>query len=881
MKKIYSTLFFLLLTVWLSANPVSKDLAKKVAVNFLGAKKSESADTFLIKNVYTHYLNGVESFYVFAFPNGGFVIVSADDEANPIIGYSSSSPVTSNIDNPAMQKRFEWYAKQVEQAAKLKAAKSDVRKEWKTILEGKTTKGEKTVGPLLQTTWNQSPYYNDLCPTGTPTGCVATAMSQIMNYHEWPLSGNGSNKYTHATYGEQFANFEAETYNWANMPAALSSSSTSTQKTAVATLCYHAGVSVNMDYAPDGSGASSQDVLYALTSYFKYDPTTINIYDFDVNQQTSWISMVKDELDAERPVYYSGSSSADGGHAWVCDGYDNSDRLHINWGWGGYYDGYFTASAMNPGTYSFSESNSMITGIKPGTSNQTMLWIKQASGFLSASRGIRNIAAVNNSTAWAVAYDGSGDGSKVRDFTRTTDGGKNWVSGTINATGTDGLESSMITAVNDNTAWVALYDAAGGGKIVKTSDGGNTWTVQSSATFSAPNGFPNVIYFWDENNGFCMGDPNDGYFEIYTTTNGGDTWYRVPQANIPANLTGEFGTIGFYAVYGDIVWFATTKGRIFKSTDKGYTWVKYQTPLSAENFETSFKDANNGIIQSVGTTVKSYRTTDGGENWTQITPTGNFYQGSFSYIPNTNILISSGSDYKTPFEGISYSLDNGNTFTDYADLYKNFQFLAIGASPEGAVWAGGFNTDQYNDGMWYLNGNAIFSRFSINKTSVARGDSTVILTDKSYGNPDSWEWNFGDGASPETLTGQGPHTVKYTTDGDKTITLTITKGDEQYVYICTNAINVTWPDDVSTDVQNSSYIIYPNPATVNNTYVRINGFEKGTISVFDIKGALVWQSQGVTEDDRVNIGNFASGLYIVRIQKTDGSTLSRKLTISR
>lgn len=880
MKKVYTLIAILMLALYASANPVSKDLAKKVAINFFSAKKSSVIDTFKVTNIYTHFDESKEAFYIFSFPKGGFVIVAADDQANPIIGYSLTNPAVKNIDNPVVISRFNRYAKQITYAAKAKLNSKEVKEEWKLILEGKVSKGIKGGGPLLETAWDQSPYYNQLCPTGTPTGCVATAMSQIMRYHNWPVSGNGNHKYTHPTYGVQSADFSATTYNWAEMPNFLNENSSSSEKIAIATLCYHAGVSVNMNYSEDGSGAFSQDVLYALTSYFKYNPTTINIVSFDINQQTAWINQVKAEIDEGRPVYYSGSSDNDGGHAWICDGYDDADKLHINWGWGGYYNGYFAANAMKPGTYNFSEENSIITGIEPGNPSQSMLWTKQASGFANPSRGIRFISAIDNNIAWAVAYDGSGNEAKVQDFTKTINGGKDWISGTI-TTGTTGFEFSMISAVSENIAWVAMFDGSnGGGKILKTSDGGTSWTHQSSATFTAPDGFPNVIHFWDENNGFCMGDPNGGYFEIYTTSNGGDSWVRVPQANIPSNLSQEFGTIGMYEVYGNTVWFSTNKGRIFKSTDKGTTWVAYQTPLTLESFEISFKDENTGIIQSRGNNgTKSYRTLDGGQTWSQISSVGNFYTSSFKYIPNTNILISTGADYKTPAQGVSYSLDNGNTFIDYADFYKNFQFLTLGTSQGGTVWAGGYNNDQYNGGMWCLNAGTIFSRFSTNKDKVEK-NNPVIFTDQSMGSPESWEWNFGNSATPQTATGQGPHTVTYSEYGYKTVTLTITQGLDQYVYVNSKAIFIDWATSVDVETKDNKQYLYPNPAN-SEIYVKINGFEKGSIQVYNITGTLVWQSNGITDDNRVNISNLSSGIYVVRINNSDGSVTSRKLTISR
>lgn len=170
------------------------------------------------------------------------------------------------------------------------------------------------------------------------------------------------------------------------------------------------------------------------------------------------------------------AAKPDGGHAWVCDGYNDENMFPILSGVGvEAYNGYFSADAMNPGTYNFSEYNSIITGIKPGNNNQPILWVKQASGFSAPSRGIQYISAVNNRVAWAVAYDGSSDDPiNVKDFTLTIDGGVYMESSTVNATGTTGMGAAMICAISNKIAWIPLYGSSGGGKIVKTTDGGNT-----------------------------------------------------------------------------------------------------------------------------------------------------------------------------------------------------------------------------------------------------------------------------------------------------------------------------------------------------------------------------------------------------------------------
>ena len=368
-----------------------------------------------------------------------------------------------------------------------------------------------------------------------------------------------------------------------------------------------------------------------------------------------------------------------------------------------------------------------------------------------------------------------------------------WISGTINAEGTDDYSAAMISAINKDTAWVALFGPAPnyGGKIVKTSDGGLNWIHQSTATFSEGDGFPNIIHFWDANNGFCQGDPNGGYFEFYTTSDGGTSWTRVPEENIPASLDNEYGRVTYMATYNDILWFATNKGRVFKSTDKGYNWDVYQTPFNNSNFKMTFRDENNGVMITTDLDNDvAYRTTDGGENWILLTPSGNLYFGDIKYIPETSTLISTGADWETPAQGVSYSTNDGATFTDYAEFYQNFQFLSIGAASSDAVWVGGYNEDENNDGMWHLGNILISAGFTTGNTAYYCASDDVIFTDESYGTPESWSWNFGDGASPATASEVGPHTVSYSTSGQKNIALTIDKGTDQHIFVKNGFIHV-------------------------------------------------------------------------------------------
>jgi len=207
-------------------------------------------------------------------------------------------------------------------------------------------------------------YYNASCPADAAgpdghvwAGCVATAMAQVMKYHNYPTTGTGSHSYSHPTYGTLSANFGETTYNWASMPDSLSDYNSD-----VAKLLYHIGVSVDMDYAPDGSGAYMSDAAYALETYFKYSNSLSYVWKSSYSTD-EWTTILRTEIDNKRPILYSGHGT--GGHAFVCDGYSGSDYFHFNWGWGGSEDNYFYLNDLTPGSYDFTDSQGAVIGIRP------------------------------------------------------------------------------------------------------------------------------------------------------------------------------------------------------------------------------------------------------------------------------------------------------------------------------------------------------------------------------------------------------------------------------------------------------------------------------------------------------------------------------------
>ncbi|MCB0430596.1 MAG: S8 family serine peptidase [Flavobacteriales bacterium] len=401
-------------------------------------------------------------------------------------------------------------------------------------------------------------------------------------------------------------------------------------------------------------------------------------------------------------------------------------------------------------------------------------WEQQNSGFSTANRGITNISIVDKNVVWATAYDGSGNAANIQEFTKTTDGGATWTPGTFGL-GDTKLLIAMVFAIDANTAWVAAAPntGSGNGGIWKTTNGGSTWTRQSTATYSNASSFTNIVHFWDANTGFCMGDPINGDFELYTTTNGGTTWTQVSGANIPDPVSGEYGYTGQIEVVGNSVWFTTNKGRLYRSSDKGMTWAVAQTPLTdfggtSESGRVSFKDASNGII--INNSKKVWRSTDAGATWSAVTTTGTLYGGDVCWIENTNTVFSVGA--ASGGSGSAFSSDGGTNW----NIIDTEPHTCVEFLDSITGWSGWFNESASAKGMWKWKNlkNPLVPDFTADKLQVCAGGS-VTFTDQSTGSaPTIWNWTFP-GGTPGTSTQQNP-TITYSTPGVYDVTLDANDG---------------------------------------------------------------------------------------------------------
>ena len=317
------------------------------------------------------------SFFVFNDEaNGSFVIVSGDERQEEVLGYSveglfQSEEIPCGLRTFLTQYNREFEHLQSQDSSDTLAEDGELMTEG-SDMTASTRGSTRAVSPLIKTSWGQRDCYYNYCPIDPKTkdrcltGCVATAMSQVMNYHKHPSTGKGSNAYTTKNRKiDQSMNFSKVSFDWSNMKNSYSSSSSSASVKAVSTLMHACGVSAFMEYTSTGSGASYSNATYALIHNFKYNPNT-RMYMRNYYTSEDWEQIIQTELDAGRPILYCGfddPESGGGGHAFVLDGIDSSGRYHFNWGWNGSYDGYFKLTSLKPGSANYTYYQEMIAQI--------------------------------------------------------------------------------------------------------------------------------------------------------------------------------------------------------------------------------------------------------------------------------------------------------------------------------------------------------------------------------------------------------------------------------------------------------------------------------------------------------------------------------------
>lgn len=381
--------FSFLMAGSLFAAPVSQEDAAKVAKAFLFERMHQYGET--IDAVYmgiTDWRKVDDAYYVFNMLEG-WVIVSARSERWPVIGYNFQGRMEAPEQLPISLQS--WLQTFVDEAAFIESQQLEPSPEITALWGHYLTDDLRSLDvfpkrdvatPLLTNTWNQNHPYNIYCPVDPNgpgghvyVGCVATAMAMIMHYWRYPNQGQGQHQYYASPYGMQYANFGEAHYNWDAMQDVIEN----THPHDVALISYHAAVSVNMMFSPDGSGAYSFHVPGAMTSRFKYS-NAAQYLEKNNYQNATWENMLQEQLDAGVPLYYSGYSST-GGHAFVCDGYQGNNYYHFNFGWGGSSNGWF--SLQNVG--GFSSGQGMVRNLVPNDPDYP--FIAEGDSTLSARSG--------------------------------------------------------------------------------------------------------------------------------------------------------------------------------------------------------------------------------------------------------------------------------------------------------------------------------------------------------------------------------------------------------------------------------------------------------------------------------------------------------------
>lgn len=847
------------------AKQVDENTAKQVGQIFLTTRTNSQAFNAgttlnLVYSAKSKANNPIASiqattyFYVFNSGTNGFVMVSGDDIVTPILGYSSNGTFDPNNIPPNAVKWFEGYKNQIRFAIENEMkATEEIKSEWQNLINGVNTnngsRAASSVSPLIQTKWDQSPNYNALCPYDnqysdrTVTGCVATAMAQIMKFWNYPTNGSGFHSYNHSKYGTLSANFGSTTYQWGSMPNKVTSSNS-----AVATLMYHCGVSIDMNYgvsSQGGSSAQTLDVVDALKTYFGY-PASVKGKHRSNYSDAQWKSLLKVELDASRPIQYAGTGSG-GGHSFVCDGYDNNDFFHFNWGWSSSSDGYFSINSLNPGSLGtgggsggFNSNQRAIIGIQAPSGTQTFNMglyntvtpsanpLYYGNAFTITTNIANNGTNTYNGDYCAAVFD---DAYNFVDYVETKTGytlpgGNAYTNNLV-------FSSTGIFGMLPGTYYVGIFYRPTGGNWIIVSNSGS-YTNMRQMTVINPNDIelnssmtvsPSTTLTQGQSASVNLNIRNDGtttftgqyqvnlyeldgsFVQTINTineTNGLPSGYTYQNPYLTFNtssITAPPGTYLLAAVH------KPTGSSNFQLTGSTYHQNPIKVTVKLPTIQADQYEANNTQGQSYTLPV-----TFSGNSATRNTVGSNCHLGSdYDYY---KINLPAGYTYSiTPRIHDSYNSGNGNTYT----LDALFSY-----STDGNTWS-----DAFDD--------------IIGGSISANGGSTVYFHVSPY------------------FTGEtGTYLL------DMSITRTLSTG--------INKIDLA-----------NSVKVFPNPSNGNIT-LDLTGLSQNVtqINILNVQGQNVYtiSQDNNQEINQLDLSDLSEGIYLIQIQTANG-VLSKKLIIKK
>lgn len=806
----------------------------------------QSTDLTLVQTA--HSERGEACYYIFNVGETGFVIMAADDNYRPIIGYSDEGIFDVNDMAPALVDYLENIRQCVAAAATTNGATFDVANDW-AMLENNgrlvSRHGGRDDDYLVETKWNQNYPYNYFCPEGEGgpgghcyAGCVATAAAQLMRYWCHPLQGQGSHTYypeDHPEYGPLTANFGETIYDWDNMPLQISASSPQVEIDAVATLIYHAGVCVDMNYRPSSSGAVTGRLCETMPQYFFYTNAMENLYREDYSHD-AYMRLVMDAIDMNWPMVHRG-----GGHAYVLDGYNDNDMVHFNWGWSGSSDGWF-----NIDEHGYTEGESVIYNYVPAAIYATT----------SAAPTDLNVTIVEDDTfsaniTWKNPTLNLGNGalSSIDQIVVARNGQTIYTEDNV----VPGAEMSF---TDDNIPFYDIYKYA----VYAVIDGQRGKSVVSDGMYIGPTCDWRIIMQSSAFQGW-----NGGYVSLYATSGREISRYSISNStpstvNIPVPV-GRI-TFGWTQPQTNVTNLSMTIKDADGSTVYTYSGSAFNLPSG-----TIFAD-NNGCGNAPLATAPYGLQADADESHAVLTWS---YDGD---TPEYGFLV-----YR---DDLLYGSASERTFVDnHVTAGHCYTVAALGVGGESELsnetcasagdCLGATNLDYEYTGNYYR------IKLKWDKPVPSDGLSGYFLYRKQGEEGDYERVKLLNSAATSytdnTANQQGDYYYRlyaYYSDTDCTSAPASIKDNPNQFYL-----KVYYsPTDVEEN-ENWAMKVYPNPADMS-IQIEAEGMIK--VTIFNMLGQVVLETECDTDTLMVDVADWSNGLYVVTINTMTGS-VSRRLSI--
>jgi len=832
------------------ADEVSAIAAKNLAINFYRIQNGAAPQQLTLLQTETY--NETPVYYIFQVNNAdGFVIVSAEDQAYPILGYALNGVFITENMAPQVASWLEKYKNEITYIINNDLATTpEITDAWSKFRSEETPSNvaRASVGPLVNLGWDQGNFYNTNCPFNTQynartvTGCVATAMAMIMKYWNYPAQGSGFHSYETQSYGTLSANFGNTTYNWSAMPSSVNSANP-----AVAQLMSDLGVSVDMSYGVAQTGGSGAYVVaaaspilhcseYAYKTYFGYDPASVSGVLRSNYTDQQWISLLKSELDASRPMQYAGLGTG-GGHTWVCDGYDDNNFFHMNWGWSNQNDGYFSVDALNPqalgtggGSGGYNGTQQVVKGIKPPGG---------ATPPPPPSLTISNNIFISPSSLidFAAAFD---------------------VFGQISNTGNASLTADFAAVILTTDGYVTDFI--------------QTFTNQTIAANA------NVNAQFSTNGSLTT--PGLHYVAIIFKQGSGNWQLVQPATNfsnpVPININGPYNTIELYTAMtltpAQFVAGQAASVNVNLGNDGFITWTGV--------YKASLYDLEGNFVATIGTLNESQGLPSG---FAYLAPFLTFSTTNLNVAPGSYILAMSGQE-----TGDQEYLLGGTYFT-------NPITITVVAAP--------LNPDQYENNNTSGTAASLTPSFSGNSATVnTTGSNVHIGSDIDYyllnltpgfsyvvtprlhdaensGNGNTYTidgvFSFDAGNGPSSaIDDVAPDVISMGNGGNILFKVSPIYTGTNGTYLLSFQISRNALSIEETDA--ASFNVYPNPANESVWIESTKGFENGNVELINMLGQVVLKqtvNQQLTKIG-LDIADLQSGVYFVKY--TSGNKIITK-----